>query len=131
MSKEEILINLRELSLEDKLFVLVRLSNLIKLQENEAAHREMIDKYVGTMKELVGDGFMTSQKRQEVQAKIVLATCLMEDGQSLTSTAHILGVDHSTVSHYKKVWKDASRYPKIYSDIISLYNKYKSALWKK
>ena len=118
----------RELSLEDKLSLSALLSQMIKVEEKENKYRDTIDKYVGTMKKLAGDNFMATKKRLNVQAKVVLATCLMEDGISLTTTSHIIGVDHSTISHYKQVWQDILKYPRMYSDVIKLYNKYREML---
>lgn len=128
MSKEEILINLKEIPLEDKLFVLAGLHRLIKKDEEDARYSEMVDKYVGKMKTLAGDNFLYGRKRGNVQAKVVLATCLLEDGYPLATVSHILKVDHSTVSHYKTVWNNAMRFPKIYSDVLKLYKNFKELL---
>ena len=105
MTREQILIELKYLPIEDKLSVLATLNQMIKIEEKESLYREMVDKYVGTMKKFAGDNFLIGRRRKNVQAKVVLAICLMEDGHSL-----IL------------------RYPKMYSDVIKLYNNFKEAL---
>ena len=128
MSKEEILTYLAEMEDEDKLYVAVKLNSLIRIQEEDIKYQEMNNKYLGTMKKLAGENFLASQKRPDVQARIVLAICLMEDGKTLVSAARMLGVDHSTVSHYKNVWRNATKYPKVYADMLTLYNKYRNAL---
>lgn len=128
MTREQILIELKYLPIEDKLSILATLNQMIKIEEKESLYKEMVDKYVGTMKKFAGDSFLIGRRRKNVQAKVVLAICLMENGHSLTTTAHILGVDHSTISSYKKSWNDILRYPKMYSDVIKLYNNFKEAL---
>ena len=128
MSKEEILINLSEMPMEDKLWVLAKLNLLIKQHEKDNEYKLMKDKYIGTMEKIMGTDFLSGRKHDNVQARIVVATCLIEDGQPLVSIAHILGVDHSTICYYKRVWNAAMKYPKVYSDIISLYNKYRTTL---
>jgi predicted transcriptional regulator len=130
MSKEEILTYLTELPYEDNVFILMKLNTLVRAQEKDAKYRNMNEKYISTMKSLVGEECLSSQKRPYVQARVVLATCLMEDGQTVSSVARMLGVDHSTVSNYKTIWSNANRLPKVYADIINLYNKYRNALPK-
>ena len=128
MTREQVLVELKFLPIEDKLSVLAILNQMIKIEEKESKYNETVSKYVGTMKKLAGEDFLIGRKRQNVQAKVVLAICLMEDGHSLTTTAHILGVDHSTISSYKKSWDNILRFPKMYSDVIKLYNNFKEAL---
>lgn len=128
MTVEQILSDIKELTLEDKILLLASLQKLLKIEEKESKYNEMVKKYVGTMKELVGGEFRVGQKRQHVQAKIVLAICLMEDGCSLTTASHIIGVDHSSVSNYKKVWENVLRFPKQYADVIRLYNKFRESI---
>ena len=128
MTREQILVELKYMSIEDKLSVLAALNQMIKIEEKESKYQETINKYVGTMKKLAGEHFLIGRKRKNVQAKVVLAICLMEDGHSLTTTSHILGVDHSTISSYKKSWDNILRFPKMYSDVIKLYNNFKAAL---
>ena len=128
MTAEGILSDIKSLSLEEKISISASLQQMIKIEEKEDKFKKMVDKYVGTMTELVGSDFMKDRKRQHVSAKIVLAICFMEDGFSITTTSHIIGVDHSTVSSYKKSWENALRYPRQYSDMIQLYNNFRKAL---
>ena len=128
MTKEEILINLKEIPLEDKLFVLAGIHRLIKKDEEDVRYSETVDKYVGKMKTLAGNDFLSGRKRGNVQAKVVLATCLLEDGYPLTTVAHILKVYHSTISHYTTVWNNVMKFPKIYSDVLKLYKNFKELL---
>lgn len=128
MTKEEILINLKEIPLEDKLFVLAGIHRLIKKDEEDVRYSETVDKYVGKMKTLAGNDFLSGRKRGNVHAKVVLAICLLEDGYPLTTVSHILQVDHSTVSHYKTVWNNVMKYPKIYADVLKLYKNFKELI---
>lgn len=128
MTVDQVTEIISKMSIEDKISLFASLRQAIKIDEKENKYQQMINKYVGTMKKLVGDAFLIGKKRTHVQGKVILANCLMEDGCTLTTASHIIGVDHSTVSHYKKVWETAIKYPKIYSDVISLYNKYREEL---
>ena len=127
-TKEQIIIGLKYLPYEDKLSVLAVLNQMISNEEKESKYKDMVSKYVGTMENLVGHEFLIGRKRKNVQAKIVLAICLMEEGYSLAAIGRILGVDHSTVSSYKKSWDTFLRFPNMYSDAIKLYNNFKATL---
>ena len=130
MTVEQVIDNIDALSLDDKIYLLANLQQTIKVEEKEVQYQKRINKYVDTMKKLAGEAFLKNKKRDHVNGKVVLAICLMEDGFNLTTTAHIIGVDHSTISHYKKAWETVTKYPKIYSDVIRLYNKYREELCK-
>lgn len=130
MTVEQVINNINSLSLDEKIYLLANIQQSIRVEEKEAQYQKRINKYVDTMKGLAGEAFLKNKRRGHVNGKVVLAICMMEDGFNLTTTAHIIGVDHSTISHYKKVWETVTRYPRIYSDVIMLYNKYREELCK-
>ena len=128
MTREQILIELKQLSLPDKMSVLAVLTHLVEVDEHDCKYKTLTDMYVDKMKELVGNDFMQNNHHGNVNAKIVLSVCLREQGLSLSQIGRLLNRDHSTISSYKRIWNNALAFPRAYRDIIELYNKYKKTL---
>lgn len=64
--------------------------------------REQAERYCKLMLEVSGaDPMEESRRRPVVMARMMVANALLIDGYSLTAVGTILGVDHSSVSHYK------------------------------
>jgi hypothetical protein len=128
MTKEQILIELKKLSLEDKFSVLATLSRIAGLEEKDNQLDILVNHHIDLMKQLSGDDFLTGRTRKNSQARMVVARCLQEAGLNLSHVGRILGYDHSTISHYNKLWEDALSLPVAYKDVLKLYTTYKSML---
>lgn len=128
MTKEEILVEIKLQSLENKLAIAAVLNNLIEIEEQEIKYNKTVNDYIEKMKSLVGEDFLTSRKHDLVQGRIIIAVILKEQGFGISTIGRILNVDHSTVCYYNKTWNTALQYPKLYQDTIKLYNKFKAII---
>ncbi len=128
MTKEQILIELKKLPLEDKFSVLATLSRIIGVEEKDSQLDVLVGHCIDVMKQLSGEDFLTGRTRKNSQARMIVARCLQEKGLSLSHVGRILGYDHSTISHYNKLWENVLSLPVAYKDVLKLYTTYKSML---
>lgn len=64
---------------------------------------DMADRYVGLMKDIAGEDVMErTRRRHVVLCRMIVAYRLMQDGVTISDIGRVLGVDHSTVHHYRE-----------------------------
>ena len=74
--------------------------------------RDKAERYCAAMQETAGvDPLESSRRRPVVMARMMVANALLLDGYSLHAVGTILGMDHSTISHYKDRMGDVLKAP--------------------
>lgn len=71
-----------------------------------------------------------NRKQRTVDARTIYAVlCLKHTkGVSFESIGHLINRDHSSITHYKKLFSDWQRFPRLYSDKLESYKRINDVL---
>ena len=72
------------------------------------------------MEGIIQERLDESRTTAQVYARVVLAAHLYERGFSVIEIGKVLDRDHSTITHYRRMYADAVRYPKSYGLLMKL-----------
>lgn len=111
---------IKSLPMVDKYRVLNFVKNLVTGQERADEVKAVSEWYIGTMEGIIQERLDESRTTAQVYARVVLAAHLYERGFSVIEIGKVLDRDHSTITHYRRMYADAVRYPKSYGLLMKL-----------
>jgi len=125
---EKIMEIVRQLPTTDQFALRKELSRLT-LDDVEPSVLDTASHYIGVMNGIVKEDVRKpSRERRIVNARIVLSHFLTLEGLSVDRVGHLLGKDHSTITHYRRRMEDALASPKTDPPLMLLYNKFLKAI---
>lgn len=118
----------RELSAKEQIELRKELVR-ITLDEVNPTVLDVACHYIGVMNKIVKrDVREPSRERRVVDARIILGYFLYREGLTNEKIGQLLGKDHSTVVHYRRLMADALSFPQTAPQLMLLYNKFLKAI---
>jgi chromosomal replication initiation ATPase DnaA len=95
------------------------------LNEVDPSALNVASHYIGIMNGLIKDDCRRpSRERKYVNARIVLTHFMYREGLTIERIGQILGRDHSTIVHYRRVMEWVLESPKSDPRLMLLFNKF-------
>ena len=110
---------------ESRVKVMSRLDELVEEEIHEQAGLTLGELYVETMEAIMKNPIRNNTRQRDgVYARAVVSYCLYEQGLTVEKIGAVLGKDHSTITHYRRLVEDALETPASNPEMIILYRKF-------
>lgn len=117
----------RQMSVADRQELAAFLLQTIQ-EDQEKGKESPVEKPLKVMEMILGHPVPNDRSREGTWARTIIAMYLLKQGYSLSATGRMLDRDHSVISYYRKTWREALEYPKMYQKEIALNDLFISML---
>lgn len=90
--------------------------------------RVVAERYVRVMTDIVGQDILKTRRLLPVWARNMVAYQMRQEGYPVVAVGDCLGLNHSTITHCAGRVRDMLSHPRLYTQEIRIWNRFKEAL---